>query len=544
MSQDGPGNYDVAIVGLGPVGLLSAVMLGRKGYRVVGFDRWPTPYPLPRAVNFDHEVARILHTVGVNADADPAINFHDDHYLWMNREGRTLMDVDWMSTARDGWRNRYSFNQPALEDRLRDLVASLPNVDTMSGNEVCELIQSDNSVTLAFAETVAEGNTAVIKPGGRTGEITASFVIGADGANSTVRRLLGMDYVDLQFYYDWLVVDMIPHQPMPHDPSANFQICDPQRPVTIVSGGPGLGRGLPERRRWEFMALPGEDLHQFGSRENVWRLVEPYGLTPENADLERAAMWRFQAKYVDRWNVGRVALAGDAAHLMPPFAGEGMCAGLRDATNLCWRLDLALGGVVDPSILDGYTTERRDHVRWYIDFSVDVGKVICVSDEAQAAERDAKLIAEHAARAELGPISPHGAVLGQGAWLASDPLAGVAAIQGRVAYRGVAGRFDEAVGRGWVLISAPGHGDALAPEQRELLERLGGFAVTVGASGSGADVIDSEGVYGAWMRENGVVHLLVRPDYQVAATAADDLALRSAFDDVVASLGLTVAVAV
>jgi resorcinol 4-hydroxylase (NADPH) len=536
-------DYDIAIVGLGPVGLLSAVMLGRKGYRVIGFDRWPVAYPLPRAVNFDHEVARILHTIGINADADPAINFHDDHYIWRNAAGETLMDIDWLNTARDGWRNRYSFNQPALETRLRNICASLPNVTLLQGQAVEDFRETDDHVDVTFHETVVDGGSAVRKEGGRVGSIRARILLGADGANSLVRRRLGLDYDDLQFYYDWLVVDVLPKEHLTYSP-AHFQICDPARPVTVVPAGPGPARGLPDRRRWEFMALPGESLQHLASPERTWELLREYGVTPDNAELERAVMWRFQAKYLHQWRVGRVVLAGDAAHLMPPFAGEGMCAGLRDVANLSWRLDLALRGLADLAILDGYTEERREHVRWYIDFSVDVGKVVCVSDPDEAAERDAKMTAEHAIQAQLGPISPHGASLGRGAWIGDDPLAGVAAVQGRVTYRGTTGRFDEAVGRGWVLISAMGNGTALTAAQQQLLDELGGFAVTVGPAGSGADVIDYEGVYQTFLRDNDLKHLLVRPDFQVAATAADDDALRAAFDQVMQALVLATPVAV
>src|SRR5207244_1164382 len=125
---------------------------------------------------------------------------------------------------------------------------------------------------------------------------------------------------------------------------------------------------------------------------------------------------------------------------------------LRDANNLCWRLDLALRGLADAAILDGYTSERKPHIEWYIQFSVDIGRVICVTDPDEAAERDRKLLAEHAERQQLGPISAHAAVLGPGAWVASDPLAGRPSVQGRVAYRGASGRFDQVVGRGWTLI--------------------------------------------------------------------------------------------
>lgn len=529
--------YDVAISGLGPVGLLSAVLLGRQGHTVIGFDRWPTPYPLPRAVTFDHEIARILNTIGIDADNDPAINFHDDRYIWQNAAGETLMEIDWLSTAEDGWRNRYWFNQPSLEARLREIASTLPNVTLMPGYEVDDLVQTDDHVDIHFHETAVDGTSVIAAPDGQVGQVRARFLIGSDGANSVVRQRLGMELVDLQFYYDWLVVDVLPKVPLSYSP-AHFQICDPVRPHTVVPGGPGPRPGTPDRRRWEFMALPGESAAELSSPAKTWELLEPYGVTPDNAELEKSVVWRFQAKYLEEWRRGRVVLAGDAAHLMPPFAGEGMCAGLRDATNLAWRLDLALRGLADVTILDGYTQERRDHVRWYIDFSVDIGRVICVADPDEAAERDARMIAEHAVQSTSGPISPHEAVLGEGAWDSTDSLAGVPAIQGRVAHRGRTGRFDEAVGRGWVLLSAVGHEGALTARQVEVLEQVGGRALSIGPSGSGADVIDCEGAYGRWFTAQGRTHLLVRPDFHVAATAADADALRAAFDTVTGRLSL------
>ncbi|RBY83818.1 bifunctional 3-(3-hydroxy-phenyl)propionate/3-hydroxycinnamic acid hydroxylase [Geodermatophilus sp. TF02-6] len=530
-------DYDVAVSGLGPVGLFSAILLGRKGYRVIGFDRWPTPYPLPRAVTFDHEIARILNVIGIDADADPAIAHYDSVYRWQNAAGETLMEIDWKNTAHDGWRNRYWFSQPALEARLREVAASLPNVTLMPGFEVQDFEQSTDLVRVSYRETVVQGILAVPKEDGQAGSVTARFLIGSDGANSTTRQRLGLEPADQEFYYDWLVVDLQPELPLVYDPP-HYQVCDPARPTTVVPGGPGRNPGDPDRRRWEFMALPGESREELGRPEKVWELLRPFDVTPDNAVLERAVVWRFQAKHLEQWRVGRVALAGDAAHLMPPFAGEGMCAGLRDANNLCWRLDLALRGLADPSVLDGYCSERKPHVKWYIDFSVGIGKVICVTDEAEAAERDRRLIAEHQEHKARGPISPHEAVLGPGAWVEGDEHAGKPSVQSRVAHRGAAGRFDEVVGRGWTLISAPGHEQPLSAEQQALFAEIDGTSVTVGAAGSGADVIDVEGVYTAWMRAHDVTHLLVRPDFYVAATAATGEQMRRAFDRIVESLSL------
>jgi 2-polyprenyl-6-methoxyphenol hydroxylase-like FAD-dependent oxidoreductase len=196
----------------------------------------------------------------------------------------------------------------------------------------------------------------------------ARFVVGCDGANSFVRPHLGASVTDLGFFFDWLIVDVIPHRPAVWTP-LNVQICDPARPTTLVSGGPG-------RRRWEFMRLPGEPIEELNSEDTAWRLLAPWGVTPDNAALERHAVYRFQARWVDTWRHGRLLLAGDAAHQMPPFAGQGMCSGLRDATNLAWKLDLVLAGRAPAGVLDTYPSERIPQVQAMIDFSMELGRVI------------------------------------------------------------------------------------------------------------------------------------------------------------------------
>ncbi|MCH2077985.1 MAG: bifunctional 3-(3-hydroxy-phenyl)propionate/3-hydroxycinnamic acid hydroxylase [Rhodobacteraceae bacterium] len=427
---------DVSIVGGGPVGLLLAILLGKQGRDVVLVERYPEIYQRPRAVTMDAEVARILATLGIDVDSDPGFENHKELYYWKNAQLENLQIVDWESLAPSSWHVTYWFNQPDLEARLFAMAADYPSVRVLRGWEAVALVQDDSSTTL----TGANGDT-----------IEAQFLVGADGANSFVREALGLPVVDKGYFFDWLILDMIPEASYKTSP-AQWQLCDPKRPTTIVPGGPG-------RRRWEFMVLPGEDADALASEESAWRLLEPWGLSPENAELERSAVYRFQARYADKWRAGRCLIAGDAAHLMPPFAGEGMCAGLRDATALAWRLGGLLDGYFSDQVLDSYESERKEHAKHYIQFSQDLGDIICIADEAKAAERDARMIADLEARGGA-PITGDLVELGEGAWIKS-PTAGELSPQGVVRFEGREDRFDQAVGHGWFILSLKGSADGL-----------------------------------------------------------------------------------
>jgi 3-(3-hydroxy-phenyl)propionate hydroxylase len=527
---------DVAIVGAGPVGTLLAILLARRGKSVTLVERWSQHYGLPRAVTYDHEIARIFATLGIDSENDPAISHHDELYYWKNRDRQILQIVDWQSQSASGWRVRYWFNQPMMERRLLDLAAGLPTITILRGWQGIALEQDAAGVTLSIQRNPEEVGT-----GGERRTIRSRFLAGTDGANSFVRESLGIENEDKGYFFDWLILDMIPdfdYVASRGEEPAQWQLCDPRRPTTIVPGGPGPVPGGPARRRWEFMVLPGESAHDLQKPENAWKLLEPWGLTPQNAELERSAVYRFQARWAKEWNKGRCLIGGDAAHLMPPFAGEGMCAGVRDAVAMAWRLNGILEGRFGQEVLDSYTSERIEHARHYINFSQELGQIICIADDATAADRDARMIADLAARAGK-PVPTDICQLGTGVWCEESAHAGELSVQGIVEAGGRRGRFDQVVGQGWVLIGYEADpAEALSDGQRRQFVALDGISVRIGAEGGDAEVIDAEGTFRRWLERIDARYVLIRPDFYVAITANRPETLRARFERIVSRLHL------
>jgi hypothetical protein len=263
------------------------------------------------------------------------------------------------------------------------------------------------------------------------------------------------------------------------------------------------------------MRLPHENAGELDREEAAWRLLAPWGVHPGNAKLERHAVYGFRARWADRWRNGRALLAGDAAHQMPPFAGQGLCAGLRDAANLAWKLDLVLRGAAPDALLGSYMSERAPHVSAMIQLSVALGRVICVADAAEAAERDRRMSAE--ARERTQPVEARLPPLGPGCFAPGDPLAGHLFVQDLVRRGSAAGRFDDLVGRGFALLGTAGDpGAALDPELAAWFRSLGGLTAHVGR---GAPVEDLNGGYTRWFEQHGVGVALMRPDFALFGAA-------------------------
>ena len=404
-------------------------------------------------------------------------------------------------------RTRDFFSEPELEKLLGDVCASFPNLQIYMGHEAVQLTEHSEYVELTVKPENSPQKT-----------FTSQYLVGCDGANSFVRGHLDIEVTDLGFSYDWLILDVIPHEEREWKPM-NWQLCDPKRPTTIVSGGPG-------RRRWEFMRLPNETIENLNNEDTAWTLLKPWGITPENATLERHAVYNFRARWAESWRKGRFLLAGDSAHLMPPFYGQGMNSGLRDAKNLAWKLDLVLGGKAEEKLLDTYTMERKPHVRNIIDSSIYLGEIICIDDPEKAAARDEAFLTGNAPPFPAFPILTDG-ILHRHADGSQSKLAGHLSPHGNVLYQGKQGFFDDVIGQGWKVISTKDDLRAiLNDEQITFLNELGAPLVHITLDPSSAEsAIDVDEEYLEYFKNNGIETLIIRPDFYIfgAATSHEDL---------------------
>jgi flavoprotein hydroxylase len=520
-----PSVADVLIVGYGPVGQVLSLLLAQRGWQVVVAEQWPAPYQMPRAVTFDGHAARIIAAAGA-VDVISRVGEPSADYVIENASGQTLLRIELRQAGRHGWPDSTSMYQPGLEAALAARGARQPGLRVLRGQRVTGLAEHGPVVEAATTDT-STGLQSVLQ---------ARWVVGCDGANSCVRSQLGTPMRDFGFSVDWMACDITPFVPSDFPPS-NLQVADPAGPMVAVSAGPG-------HRRWEFMRLPGEDPDEFGRQASAWRRLARSGVTPANARLDRHAVYTIGARCADRWRSGRILIAGDAAHQMPPFAGQGLCSGIRDAANLAWKLDLVLRGGQDGALLDTYECERKANVEGIIRLSVWLGNLICMTGQAEAAERDAAML-RSVSRPGHPPEIPDSLTSGL---LYRDPsgaragYAGALLPQALVTCGGRTGWFDQLAGPGFVFLAREDPASLLDQDLRDFLDSLGtrfvhvvppgagprsGVGPRSGARtspGAGSPVLaflDVGHEYLRWLESMQALGVLVRPDFYLFGAGRD-----------------------
>ena len=468
---------DVLIAGGGPTGVTLAVLLARRGIRVRVVEKESGVYPLPRAAHIDHECMRILQEAGV-ADAVMATSRRANRYDFLNAKGKILLRFEGAGAiGPGGWPVANMIHQPSVEAELRTALATFPNAALHNRWKLQSFADDGDGVTARMATP----------EGGRT--LRARYLVGADGARSPVREISGIAFDDLNFEEPWLVVDMLVDD-YSRLPTENLQICDPERPTTCVLMGEG-------RHRWEFMIKPGETAEQVSDDAFIEELLEPWNVRGA-VRLERKAVYTFRARIAERWRKGRVLLAGDAAHQTPPFAGQGMCSGLRDAANLAWKLAAVCKDEATDALLDSYQPERAPNLRATIDMAIMMGRTVCITNRWSAFLRDMKFTLARAF-GKLPGGEPAYPPIASGMILVGAAGAGSYFTQ-PIAADG--GRLDDVLGSGhWLIARAELASPRLAP-----------FASQIAT----------------WLDKHDADAVLVRPDRYVFGTG-DAATLRQAW---------------
>jgi 3-(3-hydroxy-phenyl)propionate hydroxylase len=473
----------VVVVGAGPVGVTAALLLARREVDVLVVDRHAAAYPQPRAVHLDDESLRVLQEAGV-ADAFAAVSRPMAGLRLLDGAGRVLGEFR-RGAGVHGWPQGSMFSQPDLEALLRRALDDEPRATLRGGVEVVHVAQADGPVRLAVRDRAT----------GAEEELVADAVLGCDGAASTVRRSIGARMRDLGPAERWLVVDLVSAVPLDVWPGV-AQVCDRDRPATFM---PVAG----DRYRAEFRLADGES----AAGLDLPARLAAFGAA--GADVLRCAEYRYAAQVADRWRDRRVLLCGDAAHLTPPFIGQGLGLGLRDAHQLAWKLAAVLAGA-DDALLDTYQAEREPHARSLIRLAVLLGRLMTgggagahvVRGVALGAARRLPGVSGFALASRTPPLRP-GRLVRRRRVAPGSPV-GALVPQPPVRVDGATERLDDLLGPGWAVLTC-GAADAPtlpdAPEPRVL------------RVGSGPGELHSPELLG-WLRGRAV---LVRPDRIVAA---------------------------
>lgn len=483
----------VAIIGAGPTGMAAAALLARHGVRSILFEREAEVMSIPRAVHLDEEVLRVLHLCCLGPEVDAEIRPIRGMKL-VDRDRRTLVSFARDGGGLHGFARSSAFDQPELEAAMRRALAREP------------LVTLHTATSVEAVEHLPSGRLRVTFHDRRRdalGELETPAVLGCDGARSRTRTFVGTDFEDLGFEGRWLVVDVATDAELDLYEGC-LQVADPDRPTTYFCTGGG-------RHRWEIMLREGETPEEMTREVNVRTLLEPWlGAATRTATLRRRAVYTFHSLVARRFRRGNVFLLGDAAHQTPPFIGQGMGAGIRDAANLAWKLAAVVQGRARAALLDTYEIERRPHVRSVIAQAVLLGRTMRTTLGGRHRDRFIRTLGAMRPLHDLvllrafpelgrGPlVRPRGSGRAGG----HVPRAAID-LEGRVT------NMDDALGDDFALLaleSGSGAGTA-----RIRIRRFGETALH-------RTVVDREGTLRAWFSELGAEAALVRPDRVVMAS--------------------------
>ncbi len=505
-----PAHYPVVVVGSGPIGLTLANLLGTMGVRCLVVERNLTTVQEPRAVSIDDESLRTMQAAGV---VDEVLKFvvagYGSHYYSPSRIRFAKVEPTGQPY---GYPRRNAFRQPILEGQLKEALARFDTVDTLYGWRLDRYEQDADRVTLDLIGPVDE-----------TRHVTCDYLVGCDGAASRVREQQGVKLEGTTFDERWLIVDLENNE---NTTKHTEVFCDKRRPCITLPG--------PDRtRRFEFKLVEGEKDEDLLAPAMVERLLRTHGADP-NATLRRKVIYRFHARAAPRWSFGRVHLAGDAAHLTPPFAGQGMNSGIRDAHNLAWKLAAVLDKRAGPGLLDTYEQERKDHIWQMIDLALRMGRVMSPSSWLRgfvtqtgflalnvwppARDYVAQMKYKPPPRFNAGFLIPDGkdrkSLIGR---LLPQPL--VRKADGQEVL------LDEVLGNRFaLLLRTPRPADGFARLRQPVWDKFGAARVTLLPAGAPAQasegmevVTETDDALGTALADYQDCALLLRPDHYVAA---------------------------